>query len=85
MFLNVIGVHIKLKMFLVSSEKCGTLSMYVIDLFEEGMIRSWSLISFFLKYGIIYGLYSSLHIYMLFNENQHHYEYNFYIFLSISP
>ena len=28
-----------------------------------------------------YGLYSSLHIFTcLFNENQHHYEYNFYFF-----
>ena len=27
----------------------------------------------------------SLHIYMFYNENQHHYEYNFYYFLSISP
>ena len=41
-------------------------------------------IVFFFNMASFYGLYSSLHIYMLFNENQHHYEYNF-IFLSISP
>ena len=39
----------------------------------------------FFNMASFYGLCSSLHIYMLFNKNQHHYEYNFYNFLSISP
>ena len=35
---------------------------------------------YFFYMASFYGIYSSLHIYMLFKENQHHYEYNFIIF-----